>query len=115
MPRPLPGFPRRYRVVQPSPQPRGYLSGFVNRSYAYNPSAVCPLWQAFGCANLSRRNQAAGAPLLAVLSQGAALASRMLPEVIRMTLRLRCEISQFGTASEPVRFLLDLVASIAIT
>src|ERR1035437_3052857 len=47
MPRPLPRFPRPYRAVLLSPQRRGYLSGFANRSYAYNPSAVSWLWQAY--------------------------------------------------------------------
>ena len=47
MPRPLPRFPRPYRAVLLSPQRRGYLSGFANRSYAYNPSAAPWLWQAY--------------------------------------------------------------------
>jgi hypothetical protein len=36
IPRPLPGFPRPYPAVPPSPQERGCLSAFANRSYAYN-------------------------------------------------------------------------------
>lgn len=31
---PLPGFPRPYRAVPPSPRGRGFLSGFADHSYA---------------------------------------------------------------------------------
>ena len=44
-----------------------------------------------------------------------ALASRRLPQVIRMILRLRCEIPNLELAPQPALFPLDLVASTAIT
>ena len=43
-------FPDRIEQILVFPQGRGYLSGFANRSYAYNPSAVSLLGQAYDTA-----------------------------------------------------------------
>src|SRR5271154_620790 len=53
--RPLPGSPRSYPAVLPSPQRKGCLSGFANRSYTYNPSLVSALVQAGVVANRGGR------------------------------------------------------------